>query len=419
MIIRSMKPALLWMAISLPLFSNNSFSVDFIDASFDDFTSKGFARFEYQGRSPYVDDQATDLRENIDGQFELDWSSSDFSVDTLSYFKYRPQYSDQSADVKDELEWDADLREWIIAYESSQWVYRIGKQQVAWGKGDYFRIVDVINPLDLREGLLTYIDDYALGRQPRNMAVIEHFLNDVEFQFIAAYETQETLSAPSNADFAVSGFPDNAELESNNNIDFGLRARFFLEGTDLDIYVFDGYNPDPILKQNSQNQYEGTFAKRQLLAVSFARPNDYGVIRSDIAYYLKESLQLNDGADEISKFDVLLGFDAQENEWSFNLQGAVSQYLSVSDEYSRDKQVLSASAFIEKQWSHLRLTSSILWLYNYQDNASSMVKYLVSYEWFNATELELGVIGFEGKKTTLHGMYDDQDRMYVNLKYSF
>jgi hypothetical protein len=414
-----MKPALLCVALGLPFLSNDSFAMSMLDSSFGDFASKGFARFEYQGRSPFVDDQSTDLRENIDAQFELDWSSSDFSVDTLSYFKYRPQYSDEDKETRDELEWNADLREWILAYESSQWLYRVGKQQVAWGKGDYFRIVDVINPLDLREGLLTYIDDYALGRQPRNMAVVEHFLNDVEFQFIAAYETQETLAAPAGADFAVTGYPQDISLEENSNIDYGFRARFFLDGTDLDIYLFDGYNPDPILKQNTENQFEGTFAKRQLLALSFARPNDYGVIRSDIAYYPKESLQLGSGADEVSKFDILLGFDAQENEWSFNFQGAVSQYLSVSDEYTRDDQILSASAFIEKQWSQLRLTSSILWLYNYQDDASSMLKYLVSYEWFNATLLELGVIGFDGKKSTLHGMYDDQDRIYMNLKYSF
>ena len=156
-----------------------------------------------------------------------------------------------------------------------------------------------------------------------------------------------------------------------------------------------------------------------MLALSFARPNDYGVIRSDFAYYLKESLQLSNGEDEISKVDLLVGFDAQEDEWSFNFQGAISQYLSVSDEYTRDDQVISASVFIEKQWSHLRLTSSILWLFNYQDDASSMVKYLVSYEWFNATLVEFGIIGFEGKQTTLHGMYDDQDRVYANLKYSF
>ena len=409
----------LGMALGLPFLMPTFFSSNVESAGLDDFTSKGFARFEYQGRSPYVDDQATDLRENLDAKFELDWSSSDFSVDTLSYFKYRPQYADQNSDVKDELEWNADLREWFMTYETQSWLYRLGKQQVAWGKGDYFRIVDVINPLDLREGLLTYIDDYALGRQSRNMALIEHYSGDVEFQWVAAYETQETLSAPDKSDFSIDGYPTNPDIKNNNNIDVGFRARFFLDGTDLDIYAFDGYNPDPILTQNINGQFEGRFAKRQLLALSFARPNDYGVIRSDFAYYLKESLQLNNGEDEISKVDLLVGFDAQEDEWSFNLQGAVSQYLSVSDEYTRDDQVISASVFIEKQWSHLRLTSSILWLFNYQDDASSMVKYLVSYEWFNSTLVEFGVIGFEGKQTTLHGMYDDQDRIYANLKYSF
>lgn len=409
-----------WATVSVfSMVSTLTLAQSFPSGLMDDFSSKGYARIAYQDRSPDVDNQSTDLRENIDGQFELDWSSADFSVDTVSYFKYRPQYSDQNEEAKDDLEWDADLREWILAYESSEWLYRVGKQQVAWGKGDYFRIVDVINPLDLREGLLTYIDDYSLGRQPRNMAVVEHFQDSSEFQFIAAYETQETRVAPSVADFALTGYPDDLEIEDNNNVDLGFRARFFLDGTDLDIYLFDGYNPDPILSFNAQGDARGEFAERQLAAISFARPNDYGVIRSDIAYYSKESIQLSNGSEEVSKIDVLLGFDAQENEWTFNFQGAVSQYLSVSDDFTKNDRITSASAFIEKQWSQLRLTSSMLCLYNYQDSASTMLKYLVSYEWFNSTIVEAGLIGFDGKSDSLHGMYDEQDRIYLSLKHSF
>jgi hypothetical protein len=385
----------------------------------ENFSSKGYVRTEYQSRAPQIEEQPSDLRESVDAQFELDWSSSDFSVDTLSYVKYRPQYADQNKALRDDLEWNADLREWILAYESDQWLYRLGKQQVAWGKGDYFRIVDVINPLDLREGLLTYIDDYSLGRQPRNMVVVEHYQGGVEFQFVAAYETQETLLAPAQADFSLNGYPDDPKLEDNSNIDLGFRARFFLEGTDLDIYFFDGYNPDPMLALNSRNQIEGEFAKRQLVALSFARPVEYGVIRSDMAYYSKEALQLVDGFDSASKVDLLIGFDAQENEWSFNFQGAVSQYMSVSDAYTRNKRISSASVYIEKQWSQLRLSSSILCLYNFQDNSSTMLKYLVSYEWFNSTSVEAGLIAFDGPSNSLHGMYDEQDRIYMSVKYSF
>src|SRR5690606_8243682 len=43
-----------------------------------------------------------------------------------------------------------------------QWAMRTGKQQVAWGQADGFRVLDIINPQDLREFNLPDAEDYRI-----------------------------------------------------------------------------------------------------------------------------------------------------------------------------------------------------------------------------------------------------------------
>lgn len=406
----------LFLIFMVPLYSHLVVAESWLD----DINSKGYARVNYQDRSTQVEHDEPSLREQLDARFELDWSHDNFKLDTISYLKYRPQYSDSEESVKDDMQLDADLREWIANYETGSWLYKLGRQQVAWGKGDYFRIVDVINPLDLRDGLLTYIDDYSLGRQPRNMLVVEHYQGDMELQFITAFEHMQTQYAPDNSDFSIDAYPQNTQIQTQDlSPDVGMRMRWFLDGTDLDIYAFDGYDPDAKFSINGNSELTGELVRRQLVALSFARPIDIGVLRSDIAYYPKETLQLSADYDTIKKIDALVGLDVQENEWTFNLQGAISQYLDVDETYDSNDRITSASVFIEKQWSRLRLTSSVLCLYNYQDASSTLLKFLVRYDWFNNSTIEGGIINFDGSESTLHGMYDDQDRVYVAMKYSF
>lgn len=395
------------------------------DAGFlnlDRFAMKGFTRLEQLQRTGnqdvFEDESQVSLGSNVDAKLDLDWAYHDFSIQTISYGKYRSQYHSTDSDLK----YDADVREWVFGYESENWQYRLGKQQVAWGKGDYFRIIDVINPLNLTEALIPYLDDYSLGRLPREMLVVEHFQVDVEYQFITAFHTERTKLAETDTDFSVEGLPTDSQRDSTDNVDLAVRARFFIDGTDLDLYAFSGYNPDSLFTleaQNAQLVAQENLEKRNVLAVSFARPIPIGVLRSDVAYYLDESLQSGNDFERVSKLDSLIGLDIQENEWTFNLQATVSQIYRQSDQFIPQDNIKSASVLVQKEWSQLRLMSSLVWLYSDLNQSSNMLKYNVRYDWRSDSQFEFGVIVFDGPADSMHGMYDDQDRLYLNFKQSF
>lgn len=396
----------------------------------DNIKIKGFARAGYQQRiGDYGESSSEDggpaqgkLHNNFDTKLELNWKHSDLSIDTLLYAKYLSQYSDSTSQLEDELEFEADVRETYITLETDAWQYRLGKQQIAWGKGDYFRIVDVVNPLDMREGLLPYLDDYSLGRVPREMAVIEHYREHVEFQFVAAIKTERTLFAPGGGDFALNGVPESYQRADTDNLDLGVKASFFVDSTDWDLYLFKGYSPDPqfkVSRDDSSFFIEEELSARSLIATSFATPTFFCVVRGDLAYYFEEPLQLDSRTESIEKYDMLLGVDIQNNEWTFNLQTTFSQFVEAPQDYELNSTAYNASAMVQKEWTKLRLMSSLVWLYNYQDTGSHLMKYNLRYDWRSESQIELGIVVFGGSEGSLHGSYDDQDRVYINFKQSF
>lgn len=390
--------------------------------SLENISMKGFVRGEHLQRignqDVFEEKTQSSLGSTVDGKIELDWAYEDFSIDTISYGKYRSRYHNNDTD----MEHDAEIREWVFGYESENWQYRLGKQQIAWGKGDYFRIIDVINPLDLTESLIPYLDDYSLGRLPREMLVVEYFQDDIEYQFITAFKTQRTEYPEPETDFSITGLPSNSASADTDNIDLALRIRFFIDSTDIDLYAFSGYSPDSLFtheEDNSQTTIQEHLEKRNVIAVSFARPIAFGVLRSDMAYYLDEAIQTGNTFERISKLEGLIGLDIIEDEWTYNLQASVSQVYGESDTFASQKNTKSASASIQKEWSRQRLTSSLLWLYSDSNRSSNMLKYNVKYDWRSDSQFEIGLIAYDGPVNSLYGMYDDQDRVYINFKQSF
>jgi hypothetical protein len=73
-----------------------------------------------------------------------------------------------------------------------EWVLRIGRQQVVWGRTDLFRVLDVVNPIDFsRENLYAEFED---SRIPQGMINAEYrvgptsWLEDLNFQFLYKFE---------------------------------------------------------------------------------------------------------------------------------------------------------------------------------------------------------------------------------------
>lgn len=354
----------------------------------------------------------------VEALLESRVSEGNWTLDSVLLGRYRSQYDDAGGKLEERMESDQDLRELYVTWAGDSWQWRLGQQQIAWGRGDYFRLVDVLNPLDLREFLLPYIDDYSLGRQTRPMAVVEIYGDSFEHQLVIAPKTQDTRYAPAGADFAIAGRPEGLpEDDEHERPDIGWRGKTMVDGTDLDFYLFDGLSPDPLYVVEDGRMVEQQ-RRRSLVGASFARPAGDWVVRGDLVHLFNEPLQTPEGADNVPKSAALLGLDMTRNEWTVNLQATVSHRHGAPDSLQRDT-AWEASAAVLKDWSKQRLNAGVLWLYNRDVQSSHMLKANLGYRPLNQWYLEAGYIAFSGGQTTQYGQFDDRDRLYLQVRRDF
>lgn len=379
------------------------------------FSGKGYAEIRQQQRTENAEGE--NLGQRYEGLLEGQMNSGQLKANTILLGRFRSQYDDATAEARDEMRTDAELRELYLTWSADSFEIRAGKQQQAWGRADYFRIVDVWNPLDLREFLLPYFDNYSLGRQPRGMLITDYFGNTWEQQLIFAPERKATRLAPAGSDFAVNGMPANlpAINEEGNGLDIGWRGKTFWAGNDIELYAFHGYHADHMLTMKNSLLIREQ-PKRDMIATSLARPLGDWVLRTDAAHYLREGRQTDTGIEDSSRTSALVGFDRMKNEWIWNLQLAATHW---HDKESNHHDVWESSISVDKNWSRYRLTTSLLWLVNLADDSSQLWRATVSYEFLPQWKVSLAGVSFNGKDSTQFGQFDQQDRIMLSLRKDF
>jgi|WetSurMetagenome_2_1015567.scaffolds.fasta_scaffold23328_2 hypothetical protein len=198
---------------------------------------------------------------------------------------------------KHSLNWDDDvdqiLREFYVSYSTPKFLIKMGKQQVAWGEADGLRLMDVINPLDVRRGPFYDTQGYEEVRIPKWLIKTEFFGPDLwkfynnSLELIwnpgDVRETQNLLPTYANAQlggrnngfgfpwwgggvpvgsqnsWGIWGIPVNfvplpvrlfkqERSTSIENSEFGGRVKFSINNTAITLNYWQGFQADEVLK---------------------------------------------------------------------------------------------------------------------------------------------------------------------------
>ena len=111
-----------------------------------------------------------DLRAIIRGMYDNVYDvTNEFGAGTGAFSE------EEEDDFKSELR----LREaYADVYKDKLWL-RLGRQQIVWGKSDFFRLLDIINPLDYSWHF--FFEDFDNIRIPQDMALAQYSIGDVGF----------------------------------------------------------------------------------------------------------------------------------------------------------------------------------------------------------------------------------------------
>jgi len=338
--------------------------------------------------------------------------------------------------------------------------FRIGKQQVVWGKADGYFINDIVNPLDLSLFLLQDFEDIRMATTMLNTKL--HYGNhSLEFLVIPEFKAM-------NIDFSGNwafNRPDSIAIQnplsptmnqminipmqygsdilpeySVRNFEYGLKLNTFLLGTDLSFIYLKARTDQPVMKKEmiitptmdisiNLTPMHPWFT---FYGTNFSRPFGMFVFRGEGGYYQKRYYDTMDQSAMANKFLIekpflqgMIGIDYQlTSEINIAVQGIQERIMDydeaiISDEISTLGSLMLNAAFVNET-----VTPILLTLYNFT-NESYLTRFSVDWKYTDSFTITLGADflggGLEANSSGQFdfGQFDKNDNVYLKLKYNF
>lgn len=316
--------------------------------------------------------------------------------------------------------------------------FRIGKQQIIWGKADGVFITDIVSPKDLSEFLLRDFDEIRMGVTSLK---VNYYLGDNTFEFVLVPGFSSTQMPDENSiwfpqiDFPVQPAFDYSQKEVAARLENSeVFAKYSVITSAIDFEIMGGYmwddDPtmhisktiDPVTFQLTGLTVTPRHHRLGLAGGSFSATLGGLVLRGEGAYYNgkyfnSEDPALTDGTIKKNYLHYLIGVDY--TLWGIRLssqfiQQAILDYDEHIDnyEYENTMTVLASKDYLRET---LRLE---LFSYIGLNNSDALIRPKVTYDLADGFEILLGANIFIGNSGRF-GQYDNNDMIYTKIKYSF
>lgn len=263
----------------------------------------------------------TTARLSVDSQLQSRWATGIRFKGQLKGFYdigYDLRSSPHVADDRDAYGNELEIGEFYFTLPfNTALQFAVGRQINAWGYLDFLRVVDIVNPLDLREpGLIDLEDsrlplllsqvDILLGRWRFNGALIHEFRRDETVPFGSDYYNLPTrIPAPTG---------DNKDAVLADNPGTALRLNYQLPRGDLAFYRSrarraDGRVSDPLVNPQTVHEFE----KQTGLALQIQWDN--WVFKSE-ASFIQDRIYTANGVNRVVSDLTTLGLGLEYQGWN-------------------------------------------------------------------------------------------------------
>lgn len=363
------------------------------------------------------------LRAKLNLEHDYDFGNSWRShISGYGYYDLAYRINDRhnySSEVLEEYESEVELGEaWVQGKLNRQTDLKLGRQIVVWGKSDNIRITDLINPMDNREPGMVDIEDQRL---PLAMARLDYYVGDWGITALAIPDIRFNKTPPLGSDFYPLPSPLPAEAIPDGT-EYGLAANGIFSGWDLSLYAAQLYddNPHTVITASGprlQHSHLNMLGSAVNIAV------DNWLLKAELAHLsgIEYSTLPN---EEFSRSDTLLGI-----EYSGFRDTTLS--LELANRHLHDYTVtLLGEGVIEDEWQsalryqgdfmHARLhLLALVSLFGEQLDEGGFGRYSAAYDIADGLSVTGGVVSYESGEKFPFGSYGENDRLFVDLKYSF
>ncbi len=334
---------------------------------------------------------------------------------------------------------DLEVRE---LYVDTQWrsaYLRLGKQQIVWGQADGLRVLDVVNPLDLREFILPDFED---RRIPLWTANIEVPVNDVWTAQILwipdqtydelperdnTYAMTSSLVVPqAPVDVPVRLMQAKKPQRKIMDSDAGVRFSAFLGGWDVSLNYFYHFQDQAILYRHYDGgavSIEPKYERSHLIGGSFSNAFGDTTVRAEIGYssdrYFLADHRDTDGIVRSGELSYVLGVDFQGwRDWFISAQIFQSYLTDTSDAAVRDRVDVTATVLLQRYFMNEALKAETLVIQHMADN-DGLVQASLAYELTTDVQVNIGLDLFFGSSDGLYGQFKEEDSISFGVEFGF
>jgi hypothetical protein len=343
--------------------------------------------------------------------------------------------TDLTAAIKDHYRSEFQTKEAFLYYQGAAADARIGWQQIVWGKTDGLRLLDIVNPIDMREFILDDFLDSRIGLFALRLNYYPATDTEQEIEVLVIPDARTVEAAPPGSRWALATPPPPPGLAVQSlpddtpdwgDTEFGLAWRSNRAGWDVSLNYFNGWKDTPnVFREITPGimQQQLRYLRMQTLGGSFANAFGPWVLRGEFAANRREPIDTTTGTtfdDSVVRKNTLnaaLSTEYSHANWTIGPQFFIRR---IQDWESRliEKQTTGfASLRIATDYLNEKLKPEILLLTEWSEDGW-LARPKVSYEHTDHLTTTVGADIFTGHHG-FFGQFADNDRVYVEIYYRY
>lgn len=355
----------------------------------------------------------------------------------LDYDAVHDLYDFHPPEVRRDQRFNVHLRENYLDIAAAGWDFRLGRQHVVWGEMVGLFFADVVSAKDLRDFILPEFD---ILRIPQWAARAEYFRDDFHAELLwVPVPSYDEIGKPGAEFFPAPpppppGFATRFRQEERPerrlaHTNYGLRLSALRQGWDVSGFFYRSQDaaptfyreivtaPEPAFvfqaRHDRITHYGGTVAKDLGAVVLkgeavYTRGRKYDVLRLSDA----------DGVVPQNTFDWVVGLDfSLPADARLNLQLFQRVFFDHDPDIVPDEHENGYSVLLNGKLTD-RLEAQALWIASF-NRSDWLLRPRLAWDFRQNWRALFGVDVFKGPPLGPFGRFDNRDRVYAELRYSF
>jgi len=366
---------------------------------------------------------ATDIKLKVSGRFSYD-----------GVYDFTNFYPDR---VKRDQRIDGMFHETYLDFGVSDWSLRFGRQQITWGEVVGLFFADVVSAKDLREFL---VPEFDYIRIPQWAARAEYFKGDFKAEAIwIPYTTYDRIGKPGSDfyPFAIPpppGFGQQIRSERTphkpSDSSFGLRASYLTNGWDLGAFYYGSTDANATffrtikLAPVPNVSYRPDHERIHQAGLTVSKDVGSFVLKGEAIYTWDRFFNVTrvndaDGVVRQKFLDYILSAEIPlPMESRINLQFFQRWFTNHDPDIIPRRVESGASLFASTKLFSEKVEPELLTIHSL-NRLDWMARFKINWYFAKDWRLVAGTAFFGGKALRLFGRFDQQDRVFAELRYTF